>query len=329
MSTRVQVRVPATSANLGPGYDCAGLALALYDELSAELLETSALEIVVTGEGADTVPLDDSHLVVRSMARGFQEAGLELPGLRLTCHNRIPHGRGLGSSSAAIVGGLALARELVSDGQRLLADARMLEIATELEGHPDNVAPAIFGGLTIAWTSSDQEAGSGTGMGAAREKGRVEVARFVPNSQIQPVVAVPSQPLATEQARGLLPATVPHPVAAANGARTALLVPALTTNLDLLMRATHDVLHQDFRRFAYPQAHALMTELRSEGIPSMISGAGPTVIALGVAGTSLDRTAVAALVGAQVAQHPDLAAAEFEVVGVEVDVVGAVALGER
>jgi len=309
VSGRAHVRVPATSANLGPGYDCAGLALDLHDELTAELLDTRTLEIVVTGEGADTVPLDDSHLVVRSIAQGFGEAGQDLPGLRLTCHNRIPHGRGLGSSSAAIVGGLALARELVSDGQRLLADTRMLEIATEVEGHPDNVAPAIFGGLTIAWTVSGSP-------------DHVEVARFVPNSRLQPVIAIPSESLATEQARGLLPAAVPHSLAAANGARSALIVPALTTNPELLMSATYDVLHQDFRRFAYPQAHSLMMGLRSRGIPSMISGAGPSVIALGIADSEFDQAAVVGIATELAARQPDVAASKFTVVGLAVDVIG-------
>lgn len=311
MSVRAHIRVPATSANLGPGYDCAGLALELYDDLSAEINDGAALRISVTGEGADTVPTDDSHLVVRSMARGFREAGLDLPeGLQLTCHNRIPHGRGLGSSSAAIVGGLALARELIPDGERILTDRKMLEVATEIEGHPDNVAPAIFGGLTIAWIPTEE---SST---------RAQAVRLIPSSRLQPVVTIPAQPLATEQARELLPASVPHALAAANGARSALLAPALTSHLDLLFTATEDFLHQHFRRFAYPQAYALMVDLRGRGIPAMISGAGPSVIALGVSGTALDGAAVeSAMVGAAAASD-DVAKAAFVVVAVPVDIAG-------
>lgn len=315
MSVRAHIRVPATSANLGPGYDCAGLSLALYDDLTVDLVDSPSLEIVVTGEGAESVPTDESHLVIRSITRGFQEARQDLPGLRLTCHNRIPHGRGLGSSSAAIVGGLALARELLPAGDAVLTDRRMLEIATEIEGHPDNVAPAIFGGLTIAWTPT-------------RESSCAEAVRLPPNSRLQPVVAVPSKPLATEQARELLPQSVPHAVAAANGARTALLVPALTSHLDLLLTATHDLLHQHFRRFAYPQAYALMMDLRGRGIPAMISGAGPTVVALGVSDTSLDGEAVAHEMVRAAAASDDLSRAAFEVWAVPVDLEGVTAVRE-
>jgi len=284
--------------------------LGLYDDLTVELVDSPSLEIVVTGEGADSVPADDSHLVVRSMTRGFQEARLDLPGLRLTCHNRIPHGRGLGSSSAAIVGGLALARELLPAGDTVLTDRRMLEIATEIEGHPDNVAPAIFGGLTIAWTPTPEPASCAAAV------------RLTPNSRLQPVVAVPRKPLATEQARALLPQSVPHAVAAANGARTALLVPALTSHPELLLTATHDLLHQHFRRFAYPQAYALMMDLRGRGIPTMISGAGPSVIALGVSDSAFDGERVAADMANAAAISDDIAKAEFKILQVPVDLGG-------
>jgi homoserine kinase len=310
VSVRAHIRVPATSANLGPGYDCAGLSLGLYDDLTVELIDSPSLQIVVTGEGADSVPTDDSHLVIRSIARGFQEAGRDLPSMRLTCHNRIPHGRGLGSSSAAIVGGLALARELLPGGGSVLPDRRMLEIATEIEGHPDNVAPAILGGLTIAWTPTQEDSRC------------AEAVRLTPNSRLQPVMAIPSNSLATEQARELLPQSVPHAVAAANGARAALLVPALTSHPDLLFTATHDLLHQHFRRFAYPQAYALMMDLRGRGIPAMISGAGPSVIALGVCDTELDGEAVGAHMASAAAASDDIAKAEFKVLQVPVDLDG-------
>ena len=267
----VRVRVPATAANLGPGYDCAGMALALYDDLSAEVDKTGELSIEVEGEGAGRVALDSSHLVVRAITAGFAEAGRPLPGLRLKCHNRIPHGRGLGSSSVAIVGGLALARGLLADGYQLLTDSRLLRMATEIEGHPDNVAPALLGGFTLAWTD-------------AAQGGRA--VRLNPHTDLEPVVAIPRSPLATEQARQLLPALVPHAEAAANAARAALLTEAITHRPDLLLTASEDWLHQDYRRPAYPSSHALMVALRERRIPSMISGAGPTVIAFGVRGTT-------------------------------------------
>lgn len=307
MTATAAIEVPATSANLGPGYDCAGLALELVDVLEAELLNDGELEIIVEGEGAQSVPRDDSHLVVRAMARGFAEADAQIPGLRLRCTNSIPHGRGLGSSSAAIVGGLVLARELMPNGSRVLTDERLVSLATELEGHPDNVAPAILGGLTVAWMAH--------GTGAA--------IRLRPSPRLEPVVAIPASPLATERARELLPAAVSHADAAANAARAALLVPAMTTHLDLLLEATTDLLHQDYRRFAYPQSYALMAALRAAGIPAMISGAGPTVIALGVADTDRDGLAVQAEVTKALAGLGASVASEFRVEQLEVSPLGA------
>ena len=297
MIGKAAIQDQATSANLGPGYDCAGLALSLVDVLEAELLDTGDLLIDVEGEGADSVPRDDTHLVVKSMARGFAEAGSQISGLRLRCKNSIPHGRGLGSSSAAIVGGLVLARELMPNGARVLSDSRLVSLASELEGHPDNVAPAVLGGLTVAWTKD--------GVGNA--------VRISPNPRLQPVLAIPESPLATERARELLPPTVTHSDAAANAARAALLVPAMTTHLELLLEATMDLLHQDYRRFAYPQSYALMSALRAMGIPSMISGAGPTVIALGISDTHLDGIAVQAHVSKALANLGGSVASEFRV----------------
>lgn len=302
MTKSATVRVPATSANLGPGYDCAGLALSLADTLEANLRNDGQLIIDVDGEGADSVPRDDTHLVVRAMARGFAEGDEQIPGLGLRCRNVIPHGRGLGSSSAAIVGGLILARELMADGHKILSPRRLVSLASELEGHPDNVAPAILGGLTIAWTSD--------------EVGRA--IRVSPSPRLQPVVAIPNEPLATERARELLPATVSHRDAAANAARAALLVPAFTTHLELLHEATSDLLHQDYRRFAYPQSYSLMAALRVGNIPAMISGAGPTVIAFGVSDTALDGVEVEAQMFKALAAVGGLTAAGFTIRRLEV-----------
>ncbi|RZS87115.1 homoserine kinase [Motilibacter rhizosphaerae] len=261
------VRVPATSANLGPGFDALGLALGLHDELDAEVLP-GTLEVHVTGEGAEDVPRDSRHLVVRALAAAFSAAGAELPGLRLTCRNRIPHGRGLGSSAAAVVAGVLLGRELLAElGHGPLDDAAALELTTALEGHPDNVAPCLLGGFTIAWTDE-----------------RARAVRLDPHPAVRAVAYVPEQPVSTEHARSLLPAVVPHADAAYNAGRAALLVEALTRSPHLLLAATEDRLHQAYREPAMPASAALVAALRSSGAAAVVSGAGPTVLALHVDG---------------------------------------------
>jgi homoserine kinase len=258
----VRVVVPATSANLGPGYDALGLALDLHDELTAEVTDGD-LEVTVEGEGAGTLALDETHLVVRSMWAGFAAMGVTPPGVRLRCRNAIPHARGLGSSSAAIVGGLALARALVADGDRKLPDAELVALAADLEGHPDNVAPAALGGFTIA----------------GREGERWYAVRAPVDPRVRVVVFVPPFSLSTELARGLIPETVPHADAAADAGRAALLVAALGGAPEHLLTATRDYLHQSYRRPAMPDSLALVDQLRADGVAAVVSGAGPTVLA--------------------------------------------------
>jgi homoserine kinase len=270
VSGGVRLRVPATSANLGPGFDALGLALALNDELVAEIAP-SGLDLDVTGEGAD-LPRDERHLVVRAMRAGFDRLGGQPPGLRLRCDNVIPHGRGLGSSAAAIVAGLMLARSLVVDGTVALPDDDVLALAAELEGHPDNVAPCLLGGLTIAWSDG----------------GRAAALRLQPDPAIRPVVFIPPFAASTQEARGLLPATVPHRDAAANAARAALLVAALTGAPEHLVPATADLLHQPYRAPAMPASADLVALLRGEGHAAVISGAGPTVLVLACSDAEVD-----------------------------------------
>jgi homoserine kinase len=258
----VRVSVPATSANLGPGFDSLGLALSLRDELSAEVTG-SGLEVVVRGAGEGDVPLDESHLVVRSMRAAFDLAGVQPPGLRLVCRNVIPHARGLGSSSAAIVGGVVLARGLVAGGSLLVDDDALFRLAADLEGHPDNVAPAFYGGFVISGC----------------ENGFYAVPSPV-DPRIEAVAFVPPDPVPTEVARGLLPAEVPHADAAADAGRTALLVAALAGRPEHLLHGTRDYLHQEYRRPAMPASLALVDGLRADGVPAIVSGAGPTVLAL-------------------------------------------------
>jgi homoserine kinase len=267
----VRVRVPATSANLGPGFDALGLALSLYDDVDAWSCE-SGLSIEIEGEGADLAGAGEDHLVVRAMRKTFAALGSQPPGLGLRCVNRIPHGRGLGSSAAAIVAGILAARALAAVGPGLsnpgaLPDEALLGLATEMEGHPDNVAACLGGGLTIAWT----------------EDGQPRMARLEPLASISPVICVGPAPVRTEVARRLLPGLVPHGDAAANAGRSALLVAALTqlpAETGALMAATRDWLHQDYRAEAMPETAALVGRLRAAGIPAVVSGAGPSVLAL-------------------------------------------------
>ena len=266
MTDTVRVRVPATSANLGPGFDALGLALSLHDEVDAWICE-SGLSIEISGEGADLAGAGEEHLVVRAMRAAFAVTGGQPPGLGLRCVNRIPHGRGLGSSAAAVVAGILAARALAPAGPDALPDGALLGLATEFEGHPDNVAACLAGGLTIAWTAA----------------GRPRMVRLEPLASIRPVICVGPAPVHTEVARRLLPDLVPHRDAAANAGRSALLIAALTRppgEPGALLAATRDWLHQDYRAEAMPETAALTGRLRAAGIPAVVSGAGPSVLAL-------------------------------------------------
>lgn len=261
----VRVRVPATSANLGPGFDSLGLALGLRDELEVRALGSPGVLVEVKGQGVGEVPDDETHLVVRALRLALDHVGASQTGLHLTCVNRIPHGRGLGSSAAAVVAGIFAARGLIGDPEAL-DDAAALRIATELEGHPDNAAPAILGGATIAWTDA--------GADGAR------AIRIAIDPGLTPVVLVPSTRLATSTARSVLPATVPHGDAAFQAGRAALLIEALTRRPDLLLPATEDRLHQRYRAEVMSESLALVDALRARGVAAVVSGAGPTVLAL-------------------------------------------------
>lgn len=259
----VRVRTPATSANLGPGFDAMGLALGLYDDVVVRVAD-SGLHVDIAGEGAGTLPRDERHLLVKSLRTTFDLLGGQPRGLEVVCANRIPHGRGLGSSSAAICAGVMAARAVTTGGEARLDETGMLELASEIEGHPDNVAACLLGGFTLAWSDG----------GAAR------AVRLEPAAALLPVVFVPAKPMLTETARGLLPRTVPHVDAAFNAGRAALLVEALTRRPELLLAATEDRLHQEYRSPAMTESADLVARLRSEGVPAVISGAGPTVLAL-------------------------------------------------
>ncbi|WP_407317057.1 homoserine kinase [Isoptericola halotolerans] len=262
----VLVTVPATSANLGPGFDAMGLALGLHDEIEVRLVASDDVTVEVVGEGAGEVPDGADHLVVRALQHTLEAAGAPLTGVHLRCTNRIPHGRGLGSSAAAVVSGIVAARGLLADPHVL--DARtMLGIATAFEGHPDNAAPALRGGATLAWSGP---------------QGPRAVDLEV-DPRVRATVLVPDVRLATSRARGVLPDQVPHADAAFTAGRAALLVEALARRPELLLDATEDRLHQDYRAEVMASTAELVRALRAAGLAATVSGAGPTVLVLAVA----------------------------------------------
>jgi homoserine kinase len=264
----IQVQVPATSANLGPGFDSFGLAFGMYDRYVAQILDEVGLDIDVTGEGADEVPRTDKNLLVKAMYKGFDFLGGKPKGVAVRALNVIPHGRGLGSSASAIIGGLVLARSLVLTGTDKMSDEALLNLANELEGHPDNVAAALYGGATVAWQD------------VVKGKAVAHAVHLPVDPRIKVMAFIPATPLATKKARTMLPETIPFADALRNSSNAALLTQALTIRPDLLFTATEDFLHQSYRQEAMPASFALMTKLRAAGIAAFISGAGPTVLAL-------------------------------------------------
>jgi homoserine kinase len=270
----MQVQVPATSANLGPGFDCLGLALSMFDRYIAQVQDEPGFDVDVTGEGAGNVARNDKNLVIKAMYKGFEFLGGKPRGIALRQLNVIPHGRGLGSSASAIVGGLSLARALVLGGNERMSLEDMLVLANEMEGHPDNVAAAIFGGANIAWQDSHRGH-------VVAQSVHIEV-----DTRIGALAFIPATSVATSKARKMLPESLLHADAVRNTSNAALLVHALEHRPDLLHTATADFLHQSYRQEAMPQSFALLTKLRNAGVAAFISGAGPTVLVLHTGGPS-------------------------------------------
>lgn len=262
MTASVRVRVPATSANLGPAFDCAGLALTCHDVLEFSVAP-AGLDVEISGVGEGELPTDESHLVVRAFRAACAELDWLPPGLRIRAENSIPQGRGMGSSAAAVVAGVLGAWALCPEAESIDLDA-VLRLVTELEGHPDNVAACLFGGATLSWET---------------ERGAIADTLSV-DPEILPVVLVPGTTLSTHVARDLLPDLVPHADAAFNAGRAAMLVHALTSEPWLLMEATRDRLHQRQRTTAMPESLALMDRLRAAEFPTVVSGAGPSLLVL-------------------------------------------------
>ena len=260
MRTHVTVKVPATTGNLGPGFDCLGMALDIWNSVRVEV-GPSGFEIA--GEGADDLPRDDSNLVLKNFRLPFTEAGKSVPGVRIVCQNTIPVSRGLGASSAALVGALIAGNEICG---RPLSRERMLDLAAGIEGHPDNVAPAIFGGCQIA----------------VSEDGHVVTAPVPMPDGLRAVVFIPDMPMPTQRARGILPSEVPRQDAVYNMGRVALLVRAFSTgDLTHLAVATGDRLHQPARQTIFPaMKNIFRAALGAGALGVFLSGAGSSVLAL-------------------------------------------------
>jgi homoserine kinase len=260
----VRVRVPGSSANLGPGFDALGLALGLYDEVEVSVA-SDGVAIEVAGEGAGQVPCDEAHLVARVMRTAWDVVGDAPSGIRMRCRNAIPHSRGLGSSAAAAVALAGRDVELERD--------TILQVAAGVEGHADNAAASLLGGFVVAWETP------------GNTSQRFHAVRLDAHPGIHPVALVAGTESLTSTTRGLLPERVPLVDAAFTGSRTALAVLAFTQRPELLLPATEDRLHQGYRRPAYPESADLVDALRHRGVPAAISGAGPTVLALTTDGT--------------------------------------------
>ena len=304
---RFEITVPGSTANLGSGFDALGMALALRDVVRVEVVDGApgSARVTATGQGAGAVPADERHLVVRMAHRTLAELGAPAPALSLRCENAIPHSRGLGSSAAAIVAGVVAGHELAGRPLRHGADLgradlgradldgaevewagfdgagfdgadfdgadlggtdldRALQIAASVEGHADNAAASLLGGLVIAWGEGE----------------RFRATRLEPHPQLHPVALVPETESATHTTRGLLPGEIPHGDGVFAAGRAALAVHALTSAPELLLPATEDRLHQDYREPAWPGTVDLVRRLRAAGVPAAVSGAGPTVLAL-------------------------------------------------
>ncbi|MEZ5150464.1 homoserine kinase [Rhodococcus zopfii] len=294
----VTARVPASSANLGPGFDSLGLALGLYDEITVTTTG-SGLDVRVEGEGAEEVPWGPTHLVVRAVERGLEAAGVWADGLDIVCRNVIPHSRGLGSSASAVVGGLAAANGLVRKvaPERALDDTQLVQLSSEFEGHPDNASASVLGGVVVSWSEAGVDA----------EQRAYRAVTLPVDPAIKVVVLVPAVRSSTAHTRGLLPDLVPHRDASFNVSRAALAVVALTQRPDLLMPATEDMLHQGQRAPALPLTTKWVAVLREAGIAATVSGAGPTVLALTTEPFPAELRAAA--------EADDLAVLELEVAG--------------
>ena len=264
MPAAVRVRVPATVANLGPGFDALGVAVRMHLEIDIEPRRDS-VDVLIEGEGAEHLPTDETNLVIRAMNLFFDYVGRRPPGYAVHVRNPIPLGSGLGSSAAAVVGGLFAARAVTG---RTVPQSEMVHLATELEGHPDNIMPALLGGLVVCYRS-----------GAKQEP---KSFRLDPSDRLVPILAVPAEGFSTAKARKALPSDVAFADAQFTASRAALLVAAMTTGAgaDVLAEAMNDRLHEPHRLKLMPETAAVHSELRDAGLAVSLAGAGPSLLAV-------------------------------------------------
>ncbi|MDO4910530.1 MAG: homoserine kinase [Corynebacterium sp.] len=263
---KVSVKVPASSANLGPGFDTLGIALSLYDTVEVEVI-ADGLEVEVFGEGADYLPRDSRHLVVRALQSALREAQVKAPGLRIVCHNNIPQSRGLGSSAAAAVAGVAAANGLADNA---LSVDQLVQLSSAFEGHPDNAAASVLGQGIVSWTDTFVD---GT-------EPRYRAVQIPVDSRIRATALVPDFKASTEAVRRVLPSDVTHLDARFNVSRAAVMTVALQHHPELLWEGTRDRLHQPYRADVLPVTAEWVNRLRNKGYAAYLSGAGPTAMVL-------------------------------------------------
>ncbi|MDQ3618753.1 MAG: homoserine kinase, partial [Actinomycetota bacterium] len=261
MAASVRVRVPATVANLGPGFDALGAAVGMHLEIEIEPRRDS-IEVMLEGEGADHLPTDDTNLVIKSMNAFFDHVARRPPGYAVRVKNPIPLASGLGSSAAATVGGLVAARALTG---RTVPQAEMVALATSMEGHPDNVMPALLGGLVVCYRGATNE---------------LQHFRLDVSERLVPMLVVPRLGFPTEEARRVLPSAVPFGDAQFTASRAALLVGAMTSGAgsEILAEAMTDRLHEPHRLALMPETAAVHEELRAARLPVSLAGAGPSLL---------------------------------------------------
>lgn len=263
---KATVTVPGSSANLGPGFDTLGLAVGIYDTVEVEVTD-SGLEVEIFGEGADDLPRDNSHLVVKAIRSGLKAADVEAPGLRVVCHNTIPQSRGLGSSAAAAVAGVVAANTLA--GSPLSTD-EVVQLSSEFEGHPDNAGASVLGGGVVSWTEIPVDG----------SKPQYRAVRIPVDESIRAIALVPNFHASTNAVRKVLPSHVTHTDARFNVSRTAVMTAALQHHPELLWEGTRDRLHQPYRADVLPVTAEWVNRLRNRGHAAYLSGAGPTAMVL-------------------------------------------------
>ncbi|WP_454942313.1 homoserine kinase [Corynebacterium argentoratense] len=267
VGSAVRVKVPASSANLGPGFDTLGLALGLYDVVEVHVVD-SGLEVKIHGEGEGELPLDERHLVVRAIRSGLAAAAVEVPGLKVVCHNVIPQSRGLGSSAAAAVAGVAAANGLAGG---VLSESEVVQLASAFEGHPDNAAASVLGDAVVSWTDIPVD---------GETDPQYRAVRIPVHESIHATALVPGFKTSTEAVRRVLPSDVTHIDARFNVSRVAVMTVALQHHPELLWEGTRDRLHQPYRADVLPVTAEWVNRLRNRGYAAFLSGAGPTALVL-------------------------------------------------